>query len=219
MDVTCQWDNLDGMTAATDAFDGIFSEARLNVPAGTTAIYQNTEPWSNFKYIVENGTVKPVEKCATPEISYDEKQIIFTCPTEGAQYHYTITATDATESGYSEDGIINLTAAYEISVYASAAGCTNSDVATGTLYFTDAEDINTNIVAVDNHRGLLIMTNGGLITVSGLAEGETVMLYNAQGMMLASGKAAAGSVSLDTNGTKGMVILKAGNESLKVNMK
>lgn len=219
MNVTCQWDNLDGIETNALAFDGIFSEARLNVPAGTTAIYQTTEPWSNFKYIVEDGTVKPAEKCATPEISYDEKQIIFTCSTEGAQYHYTITAADATESGYSEDGIIDLTAAYEISVYASAAGYTNSDVATGTLYFTDAEAINTNIVTAENQRGLLVTTRGGLMTVSGLADGETATLYNAQGMMIASGKAAAGSVSLDTNGTKGVVILKASNESLKVNIK
>ena len=220
LSVTCQWDNLDGITAAADAFDGIFSEAKLNVPAGTTAIYQTTEPWSNFKYIVEDGTVKPAEKCATPEISYEEKQIIFTCPTEGAQYHYTITAADATEGGYSEDGIIDLTAAYEISVYASAAGYTNSDVATGTLYFTNAEDITVNVAAIDgDQRGLLVTTRGGLMTVSGLADGETATLYNAQGMMIASGKATAGSVSLDTNGTKGVVILKAGNESLKVNIK
>ena len=220
LSVTCQWKNLDSISAAADAFDGIFSESKLNVPAGTTAIYQNTEPWSNFKYIVEDGSVKPAEKCATPEISYEEKQIIFTCPTEGAQYHYTITAADATEGGYSEDGIIDLTAAYEISVYASAAGYTNSDVATGTLYFTNAEDITVNVAAIDgDQRGLLVTTRGGLMTVSGLADGETVTLYNAQGMMIASGKATAGSVSLDTNGTKGVVILKAGNESLKVNIK
>ena len=131
--MTCQWESLDGIETDIDAFSGVNEEAKLYVPAGTAAEYQSTEPWSNFKYIVENGTV--------------------------------------------------------------------------------------GVTAVDAASGVRVTTGDRLMTVSGLADGETVTLYNAQGMMIASGKAAAGSVSLDTNGAKGMVILKAGNKSLKVNMK
>ena len=131
--MTCQWESLDGIETEADAFDDVNPQAELHVPAGTAAEYQATEPWSSFKYIIEDGTV--------------------------------------------------------------------------------------GVAAVDAAGNVSITTGDGLLTVSGLADGETATLYNAQGTMIASGKATAGSVSLDTNGTKGVVILKAGNKSLKVNLK
>ena len=125
--------NCASLKSMTCQCSGVNEEAKLYVPAGTAAEYQSTEPWSNFKYIIENGTV--------------------------------------------------------------------------------------GVTAVDAASGVRVTTGDRLMTVSELADGETATLYNAQGMMIASGKAAAGSVSLDTNGAKGVMILKAGNKSLKVNIK
>ena len=70
-EVTCQWDNLDGIDVGSDAFNNIFSEAKLYIPKGTTAMYKAKEPWSNFKYISEeNDITEDAEKCQTPTIGY-----------------------------------------------------------------------------------------------------------------------------------------------------
>ena len=219
-EVTCQWDNLDGIDVGSDAFDNIFSEARLYVPKGTTEIYKAKEPWSNFKYIIEdNDVTEDAEKCQTPTISYSDKKLTFTSPTEGAKYHYTITDDDVKTEAYTEDGIIDLSATYEISVYASADGYRNSDRATATLYFINAGLENTTgVVQIEQQRGVLISTNGGYISVSGLDDNEKVYLYNLQGISLAEGTACAGIATLNAGNEKGIVIVKIGEQSIKVKL-
>ena len=218
--VTCQWENLDNVKAASDAFSSIFSEARLYIPKGTTAIYKAKEPWSNFKYIIEeNDITEDAEKCQTPTISYSDKKLTFTSPTEGAKYHYTITDDDVKTEAYSEDGIIDLSASYKISVYASADGYKNSDRATATLYFINAGLENTtDVLQIEKQRGVLISTDGGYISISGLNDNEKVYLYNPQGVSLAEGTACAGTVSLNTGNERGIVIVKIGKQSFKVKL-
>lgn len=219
-EVTCQWDNLDGIDVSSHTFDNIFSEARLYVPKGTTEIYKAKEPWSNFKYIIEdNDVTEDAEKCQTPTISYSDKKLTFTSPTEGAKYHYTITDDDVKTEAYTEDGIIDLSATYEISVYASADGYRNSDRATATLYFINAGLENTTgVVQIEQQRGVLISTNGGYISVSGLDDNEKVYLYNLQGISLAEGTACAGTATLNAGNEQGVVIIKIGEQSIKVKL-
>lgn len=219
-EVTCQWDNLDGIDVSSHTFDNIFSEAKLYIPKGTTAMYKAKIPWSNFKYIIEeNDITEDAEKCQTPTISYSDKKLTFTSPTEGAKYHYTITDDDVKTEAYTEDGIIDLSATYEISVYASADGYRNSDRATATLYFINAGLENTTgVVQIEQQRGVLISTNGGYISVSGLDDNEKVYLYNLQGISLAEGTACAGTATLNAGNEKGIVIVKIGEQSIKVKL-
>lgn len=219
-EVTCQWDNLDGIDVGSDAFNNIFSEARLYIPKGTTEIYKAKEPWSKFKYIIEdNDVTEDAEKCQTPTISYSDKKLTFTSPTEGAMYHYTITDDDVKTEAYTEDGIINLSATYKISVYASADGYKNSNRATATLYFINAGLENTTgVLQIEKQRGVLISTEGNNISISGLDDNEKVYLYNLQGMSLAEGTACAGTVNLNTGNEQGVVIIKIGEQSIKVKL-
>lgn len=219
-EVTCQWDNLDGIDVGSDAFNNIFSEARLYIPKGTTEIYKAKEPWSKFKYIIEdNDVTEDAEKCQTPTISYSDKKLTFTSPTEGAKYHYTITDDDVKTEAYTEDGIINLSATYKISVYASADGYKNSNRATATLYFINAGLENTTgVLQIEKQRGVLISTEGNNISISGLDDNEKVYLYNLQGMSLAEGTACAGTVNLNTGNEQGVVIIKIGEQSIKVKL-
>ena len=222
MDVTCEWDKVNG-EYASDAFDGIFTEARLHVPVGTKALYQAKEPWKSFKYIIEDvETTEPLGQCATPTISYDNetKTLTFYSSTEGADYHYTISDKDIKENAYSDEGVVRLTTKYDISVLASAEGYTSSDEATATLYFVTTELETTDIATVDGKRGILVSSDETKVTVSGLNNGETVALYDLQGIKLCSGKAVtAGSVDLNTGGRHGVMILRIGNEAIKVNVK
>ena len=219
LSVTCQWGDLDGVRTESDAFDGIFSEATLHIPEGTADAYKAEEPWNKFKYIIEDGQPVTIEKCAVPEISYSDRRLTFTSATDGAKYHYTITAEDATAEAYSETGEVTLAAAYGISVYASAEGYANSDAATATLYFTGGSLDPTAIAATEARRALLVTTGGRTLTVSGLADGETATLYSLQGCMLDTAKAYGGQARLDTRGEKGAVVLKAGGQSVKVSVR
>ena len=220
MTVTCQWKDLDNTYVGSDVFMGIFSEAQLYVPIGTSEKYKNKKPWSEFKYIIEDGGISvPLVQCEMPVINYSGNKLTFTSQTEGAEYHYTIANDDVRSDAYSEDGVITLSANYKISVYASADGCINSETATAKLYFIDAKlDDATDVLQIEKHRGVLISTEGNNISICGLDDNEKVYLYNLQGMSLAEATACAGTVRLNTTDRMDVVIVKIGNQSIKVRL-
>ena len=144
---------------------------------------------SNYKYIYawnpdETGEDnKPVTQCSTPSISYETGKLMFACETTGAKYHYTITDTDIKSNALSENGEVSLSAAYHISVYATADGYKASDKAKATLYWINANlDNGTNINMVRT-RGVVASAHDGIVTLSlsGLDNGEVVKFYATDG--------------------------------------
>ena len=207
------------MSVSGDAFSFISSDARLYVPVGTLYLYKATEPWSDFEYIEEGDGSVELEKCATPVINYADGKLVFTCETEGAEYYYTITDEDIKKDAHSQDGTVELTAAYNISVYATADGYISSDEAKAVLYFIKAGS-GTGVGVSEifaEERGVVLSTDGQTVTASGLADGEAVSLYTTDGMLLSTAKASAdGIATLDTKGERGVLIVKVGNDGLKI---
>ena len=178
---------------------------------------------SDYKYIYawnpdETGEdSKPVTQCSTPSISYESGKLKFACETTGAKYHYTITDTDIKSDALSENGEVSLSAAYHISVYATADGYKASDKAAATLYWIDANlDTGTNINMVKT-RGVVASAHDGIVTLSGLDNGEVVKFYAADGKYLGSSVAANGSASYAVN--ESLVIAKVGKDSIKIALK
>ena len=160
---------------------------------------------------------KPVIQCSTPSISYESGKLMFACETAGAKYHYTITDTDIKSDALSENGEVSLSAAYNISVYATADGYKASDKAEATLYWINANlDNGTNINMVKT-RGVVASTHDGIITLSGLDNGEVVKFYAADGKYLGSSVAANGAASYAVN--ESLVIAKVGKDSIKIAVK
>ena len=160
---------------------------------------------------------KPVTQCSTPSISYESGKLMFACETTGAKYHYTITDTDIKSDALSENGEVSLSAAYNISVYATADGYKASDKAEATLYWIDANlDTGTNINMVKT-RGVVASAHDGIITLSGLDNGEVVKFYATDGKYLGSSVAANGSASYAVN--ESLVIAKVGKDSIKIAVK
>ena len=160
---------------------------------------------------------KPVTQCSTPSVSYESGKLMFACETTGAKYHYTITATDIKSDALSENGEVSLSAAYNISVYATADGYKASDKAEATLYWIDANlDNSTNINMVKT-RGVVASAHDGIITLSGLDNGEVVKFYATDGKYLGSSVAANGAASYAVN--ESLVIAKVGKDSIKIAMK
>ena len=176
----------------------------------------------NYKYIYawnpdESGDDdKPVTQCATPSISYEAGELKFACETAGAKYHYTISDNDMATDALSEDGKVSLTAAYNISVYATADGYTASEKAEATLYWINANQETTNINLAKT-RGIMATAHDGIVSISGLDNGEVVMFYAADGKHLGSSSAVGGVASCAVS--EKMVIAKIGMNTIKVSMK
>ena len=178
---------------------------------------------SSYKYIFAwnpNGSgddTKPVTQCATPSISYESGKLKFACETAEAEYHYTITDTDIKSNALSENGEVSLSAAYNISVYATADGYNASDKAEATLYWINANlDNGTNINQVRT-RGVVASAHDGVISLSGLDDGEVVKFYAADGKYIGSTVAANGAASYAVS--ESLVVAKVGKDSIKIAMK
>ena len=176
--------------------------------------YQYIYAWNPDETGEDN---KPVTQCSTPSVSYGEGKLKFACETTGAKYHYTITDTDIKSDALSENGEVSLSAAYNISVYATADGYKASDKAEATLYWVNANlDTGTNINMVRT-RGVVASAHDGIITLSGLDNGEVVKFYAADGKYLGSSVAANGAASYAVN--ESLVIAKVGKDSIKIAVK
>ena len=194
----------------------------IKVPTEYLQDYKNAFG-SSYKYIYAwnpDGTgddTKPVTQCATPSISYESGKLMFACETTGAKYYYTITDTDITSDALNENGEVSLSAAYKISVYATADGYTASDKAEATLYWINANLENgTNINQVRT-RGVVASAHDGIISLSGLDDGEVVKFFAADGKYLGSTVAANGAASYAVS--ESLVIAKVGKDSIKIAMK
>ena len=206
----------------TDAFEKSYPEyMTLYVPAESLNAYKTTAPWSQFGTIKAiSGSGEEPTKCATPTISYADKRLTFSCETEGVEYVYEITDADI-KKGY--DAEVNLSATYNISVYATKSGYTNSDVATATLVWTEAiftettPETPTSAKAVQESIPVLISANGGVITVKSEQEGQPVAVYSADGKALGNAVVKDGQATIATNMQRGeIVIVKVGGRSVKV---
>ena len=178
---------------------------------------------SEYSYIYaskdsESGEDKPNEQCAVPTISYADGKLTFASSTPNAEYHYTITDTDMASDKYSKDGIVKLSAAYNISAYATADGYKASDKATATLYWVEAnlQNTPTNINQTAT-RGIIVTSNDGIVTLSGLNNDETVRFYTVDGKQLGAAKAVNGTASQAVS--ESVVIAKMGNQTIKIAVK
>ena len=195
------------------------SKATLYVPADKVTYYQTTEPWTKF------GTVKTLSgetpstptACAKPTIDYENGQLVFNSATTGAKYHCTITSPDMKSDVLCENGTMNLDARYDIAVYATAEGYTQSETATAALYWVKADGSLTDNINAAKMRGVVVTADNGFVSVSGLNDGEQVLFYAMDGKMLGSQKAVNGTASLSTS--ESVVICKVGTTSLKVLVK
>ena len=178
---------------------------------------------ADYKYIYtwnpnESGDDdKPVTQCATPSVFYGAGKLKFSCETAGAKYHYTISDKDMATDALSEDGNVFLSAAYDISVYATADGYKTSEKAKATLYWVNANLENATNINQARTRGVVASAHDGIVSISGLDNGEVVKFYAADGKLIGSSSAVDGTASCAVSET--MVIAKFGDNAIKVAVK
>ena len=216
---------LAGITSYGRAFSqNTFYNATLYVPKGTIDKYKATEGWKDFVYITEGtggGETPPTpQTCEMPTISYQEGKLIFTCATDGATCYYSITDSDIKAGNENE---VQLTATYNISVFAAKKGCQNSETATATLCWIDVapktEGI-TNGVAQIPANAVLIQTVGGAINVQGVDDGTQIQVYSINGTQAGTAISQHGVATINTSLQSGSVaIVKIGDRGVKVVLK
>ena len=212
--INCQAETPPAVYANTFS-NSIYTKATLNVPEGSADKYKAANIWKEFTNMTVGGVVLDEPKqCAAPVITYADGKLQFACKTEGAKYRYTLTTADTKSSFHEINGSVDLTACYDITAYAVAEGYTNSEQVTATLYWIDGSNVSTNINQTEM-RGVMATCSGGIITVSGLTDGETVMFYDANGALLYTGTAQNGTISYAPS-TSGVIIVKIGTTSIKV---
>ena len=197
------------------------STCALYVPKKSLEAYKQDEHWGKFKYIYaldDNGGGTETKKCEKPEISYANGKLYFKSSTSSAKYQYTISDEDIKTDALDEDGEVELVATYNISAYATADGYLPSDKTTATLMWLEANTDNpsTNINTTAK-RGIVAQSEGGIITISGLDEGEKVEFMSVDGKVLGSATSVGGTASFSTS--EQIVIMKIGSQSVKLTVK
>ena len=219
-DLYCYAENIP--TTYGGAFQDAYVEyATLYVPAASLEDYKSTAPWSGFGTIVAlEGDAPETPKCETPTIAYDNGKLAFSCATEGAEFVSEITEEDIKKH---YDSKVELKAAYQISVYATATGYDNSETATATLCWIETEPKSeglTDGVTELKAYPVLIQSKDGQITVQGVADKAKVEVYTIGGVEAGSGIATNGTVTINTSMNSGEIaIVKIGGKSVKVVVK
>lgn len=193
------------------AFEGCdLSKATLWVHEWALDDYKAFEEWKKFGNIVDMN-------CVTPVISYVDGTLNFASETPGVIYHYTIEDKDIVTDQIVDNGIVSLDGCYEVSVYASAEGFDNSDVAKACLFFLpQGEDITTDVIEVpEEMRGILAYSNNGLITITGLNDLENVSFYDLNGTKLGEVSAYDGVATFEA-AVGSVVIATFSNSSIKI---
>ena len=210
----------------------VYLNAKLYVPIGTKNKYMSSQGWKNFFQIEEmdidkmwngqgnpNDDIQSKQKCERPTISYTNGKLFFRSATDGATCQSSITDSDISSFSGNE---VQLTVTYTVSVYATASGYENSDVATATLCWIDVDPKTEGIengIAQVRANAVLIQSHDGTLSITGVAEGTDIVVYSVSGQMVGSAKARGEHSTIATNLRSGDVaIVRIGDRSVKVVM-
>ena len=215
LDVYCYAEKVP--STSSNAFEGSYPEyVTLHVPDASIDRYKAKTPWSSFGKIVGlSGEETQMEKCATPVVTYAEGKLSFSCETEGAEF-----VTDITSSDFKKhyDAEIELSATYNIEIFATKANCENSDTVSVALVWVENGNVDeeTGVISVEA-APVLVQGNGGILTVSGVVQNTEVLVYTISGTEVARAIATEGTATISTGLQSGtIVVVKFGNKSVKV---
>ena len=200
--------------AATTFSNDLLGNMTLHVLSTAIDDYRSTAPWEDFGNIV--GDVP--DNCETPIISYQDGKLTFASGTENSIFKSFITCDDIASREESE---VELSITYHVSVYASAAGYSPSDVATATLCWIETDPmqgIATEKIEIPAFP-VLIKSREGIVTVEGLADGTQVSLYAIDGSLIGSATSFGKIATVNTILKKdSIVIVRIGEKAVKVVM-
>ena len=217
-DVYCYAENVP--STSSDAFVGSSQEhATLHVPDDSYGSYMVKTPWKNFGKIIGLSGKEPeipeVERCAAPVVTYVDGSLEVTSATEGAKFVTEITDNDVKKH---YEAKIELSATYNIKVFATKSGFENSDTVSVALVWVENGEVNddTGVISIEV-APVLIQGNGGVLNISGVARDTEIVVYTVSGTEVARATATEGTTTINTGLQSGtIVIVKFGDKSVKI---
>lgn len=203
----------------------IYINTVLYVPKGSKAIYESTDIWKLFWNILEfeDPEIEVIsKKCVKPTINYLHGKITFNSETEGVAFKSSITDSDITSYDSKE---VQLGVTYHISVYATKQGYENSEVATATLCWIDAEPYAEGTKEAEDDMAevratpVLIQSNDGTLKISGAPKGSQISVFDTSGCQIGFTIANGDITSLDISVKDNIAIVKIGDKTVKVLIK
>ena len=131
------------------------TDVLLSIESTYTSNYKD---WcfDNVRLFKVSGSGAGEEKCATPNIVFEDGKLKFSCDTEGVQFFATVQATDAKDYQGSE---IAIGGTYTVTVYAAKEGMADSDPATFEFTAGGGEPCDTNKDGVVNVADITTIIN------------------------------------------------------------
>ena len=208
------WNSSDSSVATVDNTGKVTA-----IAPGTATITATANDGSGVSASCEV-TVKEklLGKCDTPKIGYTDGRIVLTCETEGAKVITTIT--DGNDSIF-EALEFNYIPTQTFTAYASKKKYEDSDKVTLTICWVPCteeheEDDADGILTIPS-KPVLIQCQGGVITVSGLAEGTEVAVYTTSGTLVATATAEGDTTQIAVP-TGQVYIVKVADTVVKIGM-
>lgn len=207
----------------TTAFkDSYIGYTTLIVPEASVQAYKSTAPWSEFgTFKTTEGGTPEIKRCEKPVIAYEGGELVYTTSTDGATVVSEVTVADAKKS---YDLHVPLTATYNITAHATKSGYDDSEMTTATLVWATAtlttdQASSAKSISVDS-TPLLITQSEGILTVSGLQDGDVISAYSADGKNVATSKAIGNAALLNLSELQGKVaVLNVAGKSAKIMVK
>lgn len=146
---------------------------------------------------------------------------MYTTSTDGATVVSEVTVADAKKS---YDLHVPLTATYNITAHATKSGYDDSEITTATLVwatatFTTDQATSAKSIYVDS-TPLLITQSEGILTVSGLQDGDVISAYSTDGKNVVTSKAIGNAALLNLSELQGKIaVLNVAGKSAKVLVK
>lgn len=113
---------------------------------------------------------------------------------------------------------IELTATYNIEIFATKSSYENSDTINAVLVWVENGEVGeeTGIICVEA-TPTLVQSNNGVISIKGVAGGTEIIVYNIGGTEIVRAIATNGITTIDTGMTSGTIaIIKIGHKSVKI---
>ena len=118
--------------------------------------------------------------------------------------------------------VIDLTATYNISVYATKPGYEDSEIATATLCWIDVEPRTEGItggedaVAEIKAMPVLIQRDGLALTIGGAPAGTPISVYDLSGRLITTATAGDLETRVKVDNNSDVIIVKVGEKTVKV---
>ena len=215
---TVTWSSSNPSVATVDAATGVVTAVTPGTATITASLYGATASCELTVDRLILGT------CEAPTIDYVGGQVQLDCATPDVQYVADIVS-DNLHATHFEDEVFEFVPSYTITAYATKRYYLDSETTTVTLCWIaceeDHEDEDDSPTEIEiPSRPVLIRCQGGVITLTGLAEGTQVAVFTATGAQVASAAATDDTLTLATDLEAGtIVIVKMGESSVKLMIK